>query len=126
MTDGNFAADEAEVMLVARDMIEDEITRRAIEGIEEPIFGSGGAGVGTVQVGTVRRYSDTLLLRLAERSETGSWRQKQQIEHSAPGVFNTRAERKAQLEKLRQETREREARSLSGTVPLSLSMGNGS
>jgi hypothetical protein len=109
-TDAAFAAEELSAMTVAGDMIEDEITRRAIEGIEEPVFGSGGKGVGTIQVGTIRRFSDTLLLRIAERTETGSWRQKQQMEHSTPGMYATRAERKADLAKMRAEIAHEEAK----------------
>lgn len=113
--DREFAELEAAAMEVGADLVESVITRRAIDGVVTQRT--------TMPDGRVIEkwdYSDTLLLRLAEKIETGSWRQKQQIEHSAPGIFATRAERKAALEKLRQETREREARSLSGTVPLSL------
>lgn len=100
-SDPAFAAQETTSMRVAADLIEDEVTRRAVEGVEEPVFGSGGRGVGTVQVGTIRRYSDTLLLRLAERTESGSWRAKQQITPAEPCdelLSMTRAERKARLE----------------------------
>jgi hypothetical protein len=114
VTDANFAAEEAAAMMVASDMIEDEITRWAIEGVEEPVFGSGGKGCGTVQVGTIRRFSDTLLLRLAERSESGSWRQKQQVEHSTPGMFATRADRKAALEKARADIAREDAKERAG------------
>jgi hypothetical protein len=107
-------------MEVAKDIIEDEITRRAVEGIEEPVYGSGGKGVGTVQVGTIRRYSDTLLLRLAERTETGFWRQRQQVETGAPGAFKTRAElqeaietREADMAKARAEIAAEDAREMS-------------
>lgn len=45
------------------DLLEREATRRAVEGWEEPVFGKGeGVGAGTVQVGAIRRYSDTLLI----------------------------------------------------------------
>lgn len=61
---------------------------------------------------TERQYSDSLLLRLLERLETGSWcqKQQQQIEHGSPGAFATRAERKAALEKARAEVAEEEKR----------------
>lgn len=94
-----FAAAELAAMEVAVDLIEDEITRRAIEGVEEPVYGSGGAGVGTVRVGSILRFSDTLILRLAERAETGTWRQRQQIEHGAPGAFRTHADLQAAIAK---------------------------
>lgn len=44
-----------------RGKIEQAIYERAIEGVEEPKFGNGG------QIGTVRKYSDQLLLAYAKR-----------------------------------------------------------
>ncbi len=42
---------------MALDVLEDEVTRRAVEGVEEPAgWYKGKSG------GTVRRYSDTLLI----------------------------------------------------------------
>lgn len=86
-------------MRVVADMIEDEITRRAIEGVEEPVFGNGGPGVGTAKVGAIRKYSDTLLLRLAERTEIGSWKPSSKVElrGADPFLSLTRAGRKARL-----------------------------
>jgi hypothetical protein len=49
-----------------RERLEVEARRRAVEGWEEPVFGSLGQGQGTGQVGSIRRYSDTLLIRLLE------------------------------------------------------------
>jgi hypothetical protein len=48
-----------------------------------------------------REYSDQLMLRLLERLETGTWRQKQQVEHSGSVTFKTRAERLSALEAAR-------------------------
>lgn len=45
----------------ACDRLEKEAVRRAVEGWEEPVYGSGGPGVGSVQVGAVRKYSDRML-----------------------------------------------------------------
>ena len=39
-------------------LLEDEAKRRALEGIEEPVFQMG------LQVGVIRRYSDQLLMKL--------------------------------------------------------------
>lgn len=44
-----------------RGKIEQAIYERAVEGVEEPKFGNGG------QIGTVRKYSDQLLLAYAKR-----------------------------------------------------------
>lgn len=95
MADPEFARGESEAMGVAKDMIEDEIKRRAIEGVEEPVYQGGKL------VGHVRHYSDTLLLRLAERYETGSWRSKVQVEQTTDLSNPTRAHRKERLEKAR-------------------------
>jgi hypothetical protein len=46
----------------ACDRLEREVTRRGLEGWLEPVFGSGGPGKGTIRVGTVRKFSDTLLI----------------------------------------------------------------
>lgn len=99
-----FAAMESAAMKVSTDLIESEITRRAITGVVTSITTyPDGRIVQKIE------YSDTLLLRLAERTETGTYVQKQRIEHSAPGMFATRAERKAALEKMRAEMAEQKA-----------------
>lgn len=93
--DAVFESAEAEVMRMAKHAAESEAVRRAIEGVEE---------IYTTKDGTIhktRKFSDTILLRLLEKHETGSWRQKQQIEHSGGMTFKTRAERKEALEKAR-------------------------
>ena len=46
------------------DGLEGEARRRAVEGWDEPVFGKLGPGQGTGQVGTVRKFSDTLLIFL--------------------------------------------------------------
>lgn len=96
--DAAFAAEEQDRMEVVKDAVESEITRRAIEGVTRKRYDRNGK-----LISEEIEYSDALLLRLAERTETGSWRQKQQIEHGSSMVFATRAERKAALEKARSE-----------------------
>ena len=54
-----FAALWEEALEIAKDGVYAEVRRRAIEGIAEPVFQKGK------QVGTIRRYSDKLLLALA-------------------------------------------------------------
>jgi hypothetical protein len=92
-TDEAFAREERDRMEVVKDLVESEITRRAIEGVTRKRYDRNGK-----LISEEIDYSDALLLRLAERTETGSWRQKQQIEHSEGLVFKTRAERKRALE----------------------------
>jgi hypothetical protein len=93
--DPEFRALENHAMERSRETAEDEARRRAIEGMENIYTTKDGA------TRVVRTYSDTILLRLLERQETGSWRQKQQIEHSGGMTFKTKAERQAALEKAR-------------------------
>jgi hypothetical protein len=49
------------------DVVRNEIHRRAIEGWEEPVFGSLGFQQGSGQIGTVTRFSDRLLELQAKR-----------------------------------------------------------
>lgn len=48
----------------AGDVLEAEAWRRAVEGVDEPVFGSLGGYQGSGQIGTARKYSDTLLIFL--------------------------------------------------------------
>lgn len=48
------------------EVIRDEIRRRAIEGVVEPVFGSLGQGQGVGIVGEKRVYSDALLVMMAK------------------------------------------------------------
>ena len=48
----------------AADVLEAEARRRAVTGVEEPVFGSLGAGCGSGVVGHVQKYSDVLLIFL--------------------------------------------------------------
>lgn len=57
----DFAVEEDQACQKLKDDIEDEIKRRAIEGVVEQRFGPNGAVI------TLRRYSDQLLLALAKR-----------------------------------------------------------
>lgn len=76
--------------------LESEAVRRAVEGVRKIRFEPK-----TGKIHYEREYSDTLMLRLLEHSETGSWQQKQKIEHSGGLSFRTRSERKAALEQAR-------------------------
>lgn len=63
-TDRAFADlwDEAEAD--ACDILELEARRRAVEGVKEPVFGSLGRGMASGEIGTIVRYSNTLLMFL--------------------------------------------------------------
>jgi hypothetical protein len=58
--DAEFAGDYREARGYGDDVIRNELARRAIEGVDEPVFWQGQ------QVGTVRRYSDRLLALMAK------------------------------------------------------------
>lgn len=91
--DPSFQADEKEAMDVAFQVAEDEARRRAIEGCPRTWFDKDG-GVTRQEI----EYSDTILLRLLERMETGSWRQRQQVELGGPGAFATKAQLDAAMQ----------------------------
>jgi hypothetical protein len=77
-----FAQDLAEALEDAADRLEREAWRRAVEGVERPVFGSGGKGVGTVEVGTVREYSDTLLIFLLKAHRPEKFRDRHEVRHA--------------------------------------------
>lgn len=60
----------------AADHLEDEARRRAVDGWDEPVFGSGGTGVGTVEVGTIRKYDSTLLIFLLKGARPEKYRER--------------------------------------------------
>lgn len=65
-TDEEFAAEYREARGYGDDKIRDEVRRRAIEGVVEPVFGALGEGGGTGIVGHKRVYSDRLLALMAK------------------------------------------------------------
>jgi len=80
--DEQFAARFEQGRLEADDVVRAEIHRRAIEGVEEPVYRNGVAVV-TAQGTpiTVRKYSDVLLIFLA-KSRMPEFRDRIEIEHS--------------------------------------------
>lgn len=65
-SDPELADDIARARGRAPELIRDEIRRRAIEGVEEPVFGSLGHQLGSGVVGSKRVYSDKLLEMMAK------------------------------------------------------------
>ncbi len=63
----------------ATDDLELEARRRAHEGVDKPVFGSGGTGVGTVEVGTIREYSDSLMMFLLKAHRPEKYREHHQV-----------------------------------------------
>lgn len=80
-SDPVFAAAAAEALETATDALELEARRRALEGVTKPIFGSGGKGVGSVQVGEVQEYSDTLMIFLLKAHRPEKFRENVKHEH---------------------------------------------
>ena len=77
--DANFATEWDVAIEAGTDVLEDEARRRAVEGVEEPVFFQGNT------VGHVRRYSDTLLIFLLKgRRPTRNFK-------SVPAGVRTRA-----------------------------------
>lgn len=75
--DADFRAAFADAELEATDLLEQECRRRALVGVEEPVY-QGGA-----KVGTVRKYSDVLLIFLLKAKRPTEFRDR--VEHTGKG-----------------------------------------
>lgn len=74
-TDRAFEEAARDAIEVATDALELEARRRAYTGTLKPVYGSGGTGVGTVKVGTIREYSDVLLIFLLKAHRPDKYRE---------------------------------------------------
>jgi hypothetical protein len=82
--DADFAAQVAEALEDAGDVLEAEAWRRAVKGVKKPVYGrDDGPNAGTVQVGEVVEYSDTLLIFLLKVTKPEKYRERHEI--SGPG-----------------------------------------
>ena len=80
----DFAEAWKEALEIAADALELEARRRAYEGVEEPVYGRGsGPNAGTVKVGAIRKYSDTLMMFLLKGSRPEKFRER--FDHSLHG-----------------------------------------
>ena len=61
------------------DYLEEEARRRAYEGTDEPVYYKGE------DVGTVRKYSDTLMIFLLKGGRPEKYAERSKHEHSGPG-----------------------------------------
>lgn len=77
--DPAFAAAWDEALVIATEALELEARRRAEKGVLEPIFYQG------VKVGTVRRYSDSLLMFLLKAHRPAVYRENIRQELTGPG-----------------------------------------
>ncbi len=73
--DAAFAAQVGEALEDAGDVLEAEAWRRAVKGVLKPVFGSLGRGAGSGEVGTIREYSDTLLIFLLKGTKPEKFRE---------------------------------------------------
>jgi len=80
--DEAYRAAFADAVEEANDSLEAEARRRALDGVDEPVFGSLGRGVGSGQIGTIRKFSDTLLIFLLKGARPEKY--KERHEHSGP------------------------------------------
>lgn len=70
-----FAERFKDAMEVAADLMEDEVFRRGVEGVVEPVFQGGHL------VGGIRRYSDNLLMFAMKGARPEKYRENMKIEH---------------------------------------------
>jgi len=83
--DARFAALHAQATEDAIDVLEQEAKRRAVDGWDEPVFQKGEA------VGTVRKYSDNLLITLLKGKKPDVYRERLDVnaKHGlAPGELS--------------------------------------
>lgn len=76
--DERYAEAVTAAMEEAADRLEEEARRRAVEGVEEPVYQGGK------RVGTIRRYSDTLLIFLLKGARPAKYRSRSSIELAGP------------------------------------------
>lgn len=72
--DADFAARWDEAKRIGAEALEDEAMRRAARGVDEPVFHQGA------QVGTIRKYSDTLAIFLLKGAMPEKYRDNAKLE----------------------------------------------
>lgn len=100
LIDTEFAERWDDALNIGNGAVDDEIYRRAVEGWDEPVFYKGDV------CGTVRKYSDTLLIFLAKARRPNTYRDNIKIEHSGGLSMSSEAcedkARKAAQERLKE------------------------
>lgn len=79
--DGEFARRWEEALEAAADALEDEAIRRAVDGVEEPVFYQGEV------VGHVTKYSDALLMFYLRGIRPNKFRDNVKVEGNMSGTF---------------------------------------
>lgn len=77
----DFAAAWDEAVEYAVDRMESEAYRRAVEGVDEPVFGRVGKDQDG-EVGVIRKYSDSLMQTLLKAHRPEKYRERQEVQHS--------------------------------------------
>ena len=79
-----FAAEWEDAVESGTDLMEDEMRRRAVEGVDEPKFHDGQI------CGYARRYSDTLLIFMLKARRPEKFKDRAEVAHKGKGgvVFN--------------------------------------
>lgn len=89
-SDPEFAKDWEAALALGVQGMEDEAKRRAFDGYEEPVYQGG------VQVGTVRKYSDSLAALMLKAHAPDKYRERSDLNIS--GSLNVRNMSEAELE----------------------------
>lgn len=74
--DPEFAAAWDDAIRDSTVILENEITRRAVEGVEEPVFHRGEV------VGHVKKYSDNLLMFMTKARDPDKYRERTEVKHT--------------------------------------------
>ena len=92
----------------AMDAMELEVHRRAMNGVEEPVYYQGQV------VGTVRKYSDNLLMFMTKAHRPEKYRDHHVVETSAPGGGPIQVEHQVDFKKILADPDARQALELIG------------
>jgi hypothetical protein len=90
----DFALAWAEIEEHTTELMEAEAVRRGVEGVERPVFQGG------VEVGTIRQYSDTLLIFMLKSRKPHVYRDNVQVEHRGEIKHEISGEFDAEIERL--------------------------
>lgn len=78
--DRKFAVAHEEALTIAVDQMEQEARRRGVEGVLDPVYYAGR------EVGTIRRYSDILLIFLLKAARPEKYRDNYSSFYEPPGI----------------------------------------
>ena len=79
--DEAFAAEWEDALEAGTDLMEDEMRRRAVEGVDEPRFHDGEI------CGYVRKYSDTLLIFMLKARRPDKYKERGEVAQTGKVIF---------------------------------------